>query len=178
MTGSFSSQEQAAQDTDYADVRLTVVQIWKDRTDGNWLYVEQAVAWSLDKPYRQRVYQLTQLTQDLFLSSVYEIDEPLRFCGAWRHEHPLAHLTPDSLHLKEGCGIVLRKTNDGHFRGCTVGKDCVTTLHGATYATAEVFISARTMITWDRGFDESDEQVWGAEKSGYIFKKIGDYPID
>jgi len=81
MTGSFSSEEQAAQDTDYVDVRLHMVRIWKDRPDGYWLYVEQAVAWSLDKPYRQRIYQLTQLTDDLFLSRVYEIVEPLRFAG-------------------------------------------------------------------------------------------------
>jgi hypothetical protein len=27
------------------------------------------------------------------------------------------------------------------------------------------------MITWDRGFDENSNQVWGATKGGYVFKK-------
>jgi len=32
-----------------------MVQIWEERTDGYWLYVEQAIAGYQDKPYRQRI---------------------------------------------------------------------------------------------------------------------------
>jgi hypothetical protein len=28
------------------------------------------------------------------------------------------------------------------------------------------------LASWDRGFDSTDNQVWGAEKGGYIFKKL------
>ena len=59
MTGSFSSEAQAAADPDYFDIRLQMVPIWPDRADGAWLYVEQAAASSLDQPYRQRVYRLS-----------------------------------------------------------------------------------------------------------------------
>jgi hypothetical protein len=178
MTGSFSSAEQAAQDTDYVDVRLQMIRIWKTRTGGYWLYVEQAVAWSLDKPYRQRVYHVTQLTDDLFLSRVFTVDEPLRFAGAWQSKEPLTPLTPDSLHLKRGCGIVLRKTKEGNFMGSTVGKECKTMLHGAHYATAEVLIKETMIITWDRGFDENGQHIWGAEKGGYVLKKLENYLVD
>ena len=44
MSGYFSSQQQAFKDSAYRDVRLHMVPIWKDRTDGYWLYVEQAVS--------------------------------------------------------------------------------------------------------------------------------------
>jgi hypothetical protein len=27
------------------------------------------------------------------------------------------------------------------------------------------------ILSWDRGFDANGNQVWGAEKGGYIFKK-------
>ena len=37
-----------------------MAQIWPDSQGAIWLYVEQAVATSLDKPYRQRVYKLEQ----------------------------------------------------------------------------------------------------------------------
>jgi hypothetical protein len=55
MTGSFSSAEQAAADTNYFDIRLEIVPIWTTRADGHWLYVEQAAAGYLERPYRQRV---------------------------------------------------------------------------------------------------------------------------
>ena len=43
---------------------------------------------------------------------------------------------------------------------------------------SEVFISETTMITWDRAFDEHYQQVWGAEKGGYVFKKVEDYSLE
>jgi hypothetical protein len=30
------------------------------------------------------------------------------------------------------------------------------------------------MISWDRGYNDAGEQVWGAEKGGYIFLKTRD----
>jgi hypothetical protein len=42
LTGSFSSQDQAAGDTNYYDIRLEMVPIWTDHPNGRWFYVEQA----------------------------------------------------------------------------------------------------------------------------------------
>ncbi|MBK7852430.1 MAG: hypothetical protein IPJ66_15190 [Bacteroidetes bacterium] len=33
-------------------------------------------------------------------------------------------------------------------------------------------ITANELISWDRGYNDKDEQVWGAEKGGYHFIKI------
>jgi CpeT protein len=49
--------------------------------------------------------------------------------------------------------------------------NCPSNLRGATYATSEVVVQHDKMISWDRGFDSRDKQVWGAEKGGYIFMK-------
>ena len=58
MQGGFTSAAQASVDTNYYDISLHMARIWTARTDGYWLYVEQAVTKMLDKPYRQRVYHV------------------------------------------------------------------------------------------------------------------------
>ena len=172
MSGSFSSQEQAEEDSSFFDIRLTMVPVWTDRTDGHWLYVEQAVATHLEKPYRQRVYHLTQVDDTTFNSEVYTMSEPLRFARAWGQPEFFAILTPDSLTTREGCAISLVKQADGSFAGSTTGENCKSDLRGASYATSEVRITASALYSWDRGFDAERKQVWGAETGGYLFKKI------
>ena len=171
MAGSFSSKEQAENDSNYFNIELEMVQIWKDRTDGPWFYIEQAVAESKDKPYRQRVYQLKNRDDLRIESIVYTIPDPLRFAGDYKKEFPLLRITPDSLTLREGCEVVLYMTDNGYFEGGTVDKNCRIDLHGANYATSEVIIYNDKLISWDRGFDENGNQVWGATEGGYIFKK-------
>jgi hypothetical protein len=169
MTGSFSSRRQAAADSSYFDIRLEMVRIWKDRKDGYWLYVEQAAAGNLGKPYRQRVYHLTALREGFYKSVVYAIPDPLRFAGEWQNEAPLALLSPDSLQARGGCDVVLQQSAPGEFAGGTVGRSCESSLRGAAFATSEVTIRRDRIESWDRGFDESGTQVWGAEKGPYVF---------
>ncbi|NWG27864.1 MAG: chromophore lyase CpcT/CpeT [Ignavibacteriaceae bacterium] len=171
MVGSFSSKEQSEIDSNYFNIELEMIQIWKDRTDGPWLYIEQAIAESKDKPYRQRVYQLRKRADGKIESLVYTIPDPLRFAGDFKKEFPLLRLTPDSLILKEGCEVVLFQTDEGHFEGSTIDRNCPSDLRGASYATSKVIIYKDKMISWDRGFDENGNQVWGATTGGYIFKK-------
>ncbi len=170
MTGSFSSAEQARSDTNFFDIRLQMVRIWRERTDGVWLYVEQASAEKLDRPYRQRVYRLTQPTDSTFESAVFSLGAPMRFAGDWRKARPLEGLTPDSLAAKEGCEIVLVRSGSA-FVGGTAGKRCPSELRGASYATSEVRVTASGMTTWDRGYDAEGKQVWGAKTGGYVFRK-------
>lgn len=171
MTGSFSSELQSKSDSDYYDIRLHMVPVWPERTDGKWLYVEQAMATASDKPYRQRFYQLELRSDGKIESHVYTMNEPLRLAGAWKHPEILQQFKSDSLESKDGCSILLTKNKDGNFVGSTVEKQCPSNLRGATYATSEVVISTNQMISWDRGFDAGDKQVWGALKGGYVFVK-------
>jgi hypothetical protein len=176
MAGYFSSQQQAAKDSDYFDVRLRATPIWPKRTDGYWLYVEQALAEHQQRPYRQRVYHLTQADDTTFESSVYAFNEPSRFVGEWQKPEPLAGLTPDSLVLKQGCSIILHKSGEIAFVGGTVDANCPSEVKGADYNTSEVTISKDQIISWDRGFDKERNQVWGTRKGGYVFKRLDDYP--
>jgi hypothetical protein len=170
MSGSYSSAAQAAADPqNYRDIRLVMVPIWKDRADGPWLYVEQAAATSLEKPYRQRVYQLVRTGAETIESRVYTLPDPaLRFAGAADDPGKLAGLEPDALALRSGCAVVLKKSGPV-WTGSTAGKECGSDLRGASYATSEVSLDLSTLESWDRGFDADGKQVWGAEKGPYIF---------
>lgn len=174
MEGTFDTQEQASKDKDYFNIVLHMKRIWKDRKasrNGYWLYVEQAVATATDKPYRQRIYHIFRKDNETLVSQVFELESPLRFAGAWEDESKLRRLTKDSLSSRVGCDIFLQMNEDGDFWGSTEGKNCISTLKGATYATSEVVIYPNMMVSWDRGWDVNDKQVWGAEKGGYRFRK-------
>jgi CpeT protein len=172
MGGTFSSQEQAALDSDFYDIRLQTVQIWPERIDGRWLYVEQASALSLERPYRQRVYRLYQPNDTTVISAVYEFDNPLTLAGAWRTPTTFDTLTPGALLFREGCAIVMHPRGDTAFVGSTVDRNCQSVYRGADYATSEVVIAESYLSSWDRGWDSAGVQVWGAEKGGYMFRKL------
>ena len=174
LTGSFSSAEQhAAQPDDYQDIRLHTTAIWTQRPDGPWLYLEQAAATSLDRPYRQRICHLVSIPTGPVECVVYELPgDPLRFAGAGQAPGRFAELAPDQLLLREGCSMMMRRVTDDTFVGGMEGTACQSSLAGAAYATSEASITARRLVTWDRGFDATGQQVWGATKGGYVFKRI------
>jgi hypothetical protein len=172
MTGSFSSEERAEIDTSYYNVSLYMTRIWNENSDGFWIYVEQALATNLERPYRQRIYQLAQKDDSTFESRVYLLPNAIRFAGAWKSPKVFDKLTPDSLTLRDGCSIILFRKDGDSFQGVTIDKKCKSGLRGASYATSQVSIFKDQLISWDRGIDENGNQVWGATKGGYIFKKI------
>ena len=172
MSGSFSSEQQSKEDPEYFHVVLHMVPVWKERTDGKWLYVEQAMASAADKPYRQRVYQLTTDANGTLISRVYTLPgDSLQFAGEWKKENPLATLKKEDLTERSGCEIHLTAKGETGVEGSTQEKNCASDLRGAKYATSKVTISQTELRSWDQGFDSAGQQVWGAKKGPYIFKK-------
>jgi len=173
LCGSFSSAAQHQADPEnFFDIRLHMMPIWPARTDGPWIYVEQAAAEKLDQPYRQRVYRLAPRSDGAIESVVHELPgDALRFAGAWRDPSLLDQLTPEQLIPREGCSLILRRTAAECFTGSTVGRTCISTLRGAAYATSEATVTPFELITWDRGYDAEGRQVWGATKGGYVFRR-------
>jgi hypothetical protein len=170
MTGGFDSSQQAASDTAYMDISLKMTRIWPDKPNGAWIYVEQAVSATPDKPYRQRIYFLSELEEDRYTSDIYMLKDESAAVGAWNDPSLLDELTPFDLQHKKGCTVFL--FYDGfQFSGSTNEKSCASDLRGATYATSEVIITADELRSWDRGYNSADEQVWGAENGHYKFVK-------
>jgi CpeT protein len=174
MQGSFSSEEQSKVDTNYFNISLQMKRVWADRSDAIWIYVEQAVSSKLDKPYRQRVYRVLPLKDGTIESAVFTFSDPLKYAGDWKKDEPLLELTPADLIQRVGCSVFLSKAADGSFVGSTRDKGCESDLQNAKYAMSEVVINSEGMKSWDRGFNDKDEQVWGAVNGGYIFKKINE----
>jgi CpeT protein len=169
MSGDFSSESQSKVDSSFYDIRLSIIPIWINRSDAAWLYVEQAISSKLDKPYRQRVYKVTQLSDGSFESAVFTLKSPLRFAG---NHQLIDKLNPDSLELREGCSVFLKQVSRKKYEGGTGHKSCPSDMRGAMYASSIVTMTPRLLVSWDRGFDRDGKQVWGAEKSGYRFVKI------
>jgi CpeT protein len=172
LTGSFSNRAQAAHDTAFHHVVLHMHRIWTHRTGEHWLYVEQALATTPEKPYRQRVYHIRW--EQGPVSDVYLLPgDASAFVGGWRDTRALERLTPDSLLPRHGCSIALRKESAGHYQGATRGKICGSERGGATYATSDVTLDASVLTSWDRGFDPEDRQVWGSTEGPYRFEREG-----
>jgi hypothetical protein len=170
MVGSYTSAAQAAEDTTYFNIELEMVRVWPKRKDGVWLYVEQAAVKSKEKPYRQRVYHVQQVNDSTFTSDILSIKSGDTLFGAYKDPILLERLRMNSLVVIEGCTITLHQRGKTYV-GSTGGRTCSNAWGKATYATSEVTIAPSLMVSWDRGYNDADEQVWGAEKGGYRFMR-------
>jgi hypothetical protein len=170
MTGTFNSAAQAARDSNYYDITLHMYPIWPDRP-GAWLYVEQAVTASQNKPYRQRIYQLEKIDRQTFVSKVYTIQNEKDYVNAWKTPEVFSKLPLESIELKSGCEVVLKRSGK-LFTGATGDKTCPSELRGASYATSKVTVYPDKIVSWDQGFNAEGVQVWGAAQGGYEFLKI------
>lgn len=170
MQGSFTSEIQAEIDTTYFNISLHMYPIWEEK--GDYLYVEQALTSRQNKPYRQRIYEVTQLNDSMFSSAIYTIENDSLWIGKWKTPEAFDSLPMDQVSKKEGCEVVLKRIKSDYFKGETGDKTCSSTLYGSSYATSEVEILSDKIISWDRGFDDKNEHIWGAEKGGYVFNKL------
>lgn len=177
LEGTFSSRAQSIEHASYRDVTLRVAPIWTDRSDAHWLYVEQAMASTPQRPYRQRVYRVSQDADGTVESMVLAIPgDPLRYAGAWASPTPLNDLTPELLDPLDGCVVFLVPDGVGRYRGGTRGTGCVSTREGAAYTTSEITLTRGLVLSWDRGFDASGRQAWGAVEGPYRFDRISTRP--
>jgi len=171
MCGSFNSEEQSLQDSTYFNISLEMHRIWENRSDGFWLYVEQAVAETKNKPYRQRIYHLSESDGDI-ISVIYSIPGEQNYIGGYKDISIFNSLTPLQLEIREGCEVIIKRKDENKFIGSTIDENCLSSLRGAAYATTKVVITENSMMSWDQGFNKNNEQVWGAVKGGYVFNKV------
>lgn len=170
MQGSYSSYKQSVTDTSYYNISLKMIPIWKNK--GHYLYVEQALSKKQDKPYRVRIYKITQRNEHEFVSEIYTLKNEKDWIGKWNTPELFASLPEEEIELKPGCEVVLQRIRKSEFAGQTGIKTCPSELRGASYATSKVTVSETQILSWDQGFDKDGKQVWGAVKAGYIFDKI------
>lgn len=175
MSGEFTSQQQASTDTNFYNISLVMVPIWENTSSKKefWLYVEQAVAKIKDRPYRQRVYKVSQIDNRKFVSEIYELAQPKDWILAWQTPSTFQSLKKSELISLNGCEVTLQKKFFlPKFSGSTSPKTCNNIFRGASYATSEVEISKSGLKSLDRGYNADGVQIWGSENGPYIFNKI------
>ena len=175
LSGWMTSEAQSESEPSYFNVHLVGLPIWTDRTDGHWIYVEQAVAEHLDRPYRQRIYHVFAAENEV-ISEIYTLPQPAEWIAVWRNREVIGSLSPEELSKKAGCAVRLRARGVGHYEGGTEIGTCASTRSGASYATSEVILTKNRLESWDRGFDAAGVQVWGATEGAYVFRRISDDP--
>ena len=168
MQGSYSSEKQSVKDTSYFNISLRMVPIWKKK--GHYLYVEQAMFKKQEKPYRVRIYKITQ-KGDAFISEIHTLKNEKDWIGKWKTPEAFDALSENDIDLKQGCEVTLKRIGKNKFAGETGNKTCPSELRGASYASSKVTVSQNKILSWDQGFNKEGKQVWGAEKGGYEFIK-------
>jgi len=168
--GSYTTAAQAARDDRYDTVEAEVVRIWPERTDGVWLYQEQAIinrkdltpAQAKAQPYFQRVARVHREKDGRLRRDNHVITNAKAFTGkpaTLRFEH----LGP------AGCHNLLERVAEGHWTART--ENCANSYKGAAEMRSVSVQTADTYANWDRGFSADGKHVWGPTDGGYIFVK-------
>ena len=166
LQGTFDSSQQASDDPTYFNISLKMCPIDAPWLGERVLYVEQAMYTRLSEPYRQRLYVIAPIGDDV-VSRVFELSSPANYIGFCDLE-TRATVHEGEATLKSGCEVYLAQQGDGYIGG-TAGKGCTSSLNGASYAASDVVLRDGEVSSWDRGYDSNDAQVWGATDGPYEF---------
>jgi hypothetical protein len=171
MVGSYSSANQAATSSDpyHVDVRRHTALIWDERTDGYWLYLEQAYADDLENPYFQRIYNFYE-EEGVIKNTIYSLLDPDPFVGSWATPEDFDALTLEDLEERTNCGLTFDVNND-HVYGTTSGTSCLSSSSYISYFTSEQWIYQTQWNSWDLGYNDQGVIVMGPY-SPYIFDKV------
>lgn len=168
ITGIFSTLEQHKEDSTFDDVRVYTKLIRKDMNGIYWVYTEQGETKNY-KPYRQRVYQLA-IVDGLIKQRIYYIKNQEKF--SYFNPKSIKQITLADIYLKQGCDLDIQWIGDGVYGGKTNDKNCIATFRGSSYTTTDFMVYEDEIHSWERGWNNIDEQVWGSRKGHYFYKKI------
>ena len=172
LEGSYSSQARArTSPAEFSDLRLRIRRIWAQRSDGLWLYFEEARPERPAVPVRQRVYCVHSQGIARARVDVYALPEPALWHAALKNPQRLAHLSPADLKLRTGCALDLFRQTQAWVGG-TRGRACQPPFPGTAYATSILRIFEERLEIWERGFDQLGKQVWGPKSGANVFEKI------
>ncbi|ONK58620.1 uncharacterized protein A4U43_C09F14930 [Asparagus officinalis] len=168
LSGEKFSGEQARRDPDnYFNLRMLTCPATEMVDGSKVLYFEQR--FYMVKPCPK------EMKCDVELSSyaIRDAEEYKNFCDRPKDQRPSA---------EEVIGDIAEHLTTINLSRCERGKRCLyegstspggfpNTWNGAAYCTSEVTIHKNGEVhTWDRGYDDDGNQVWGAKAGPYEFK--------
>lgn len=175
--GSFSSQAQHRADPAYDWAEARVIRIWPDRTDGIWLYHEQAIIsvngltpdQARARPYFQFVARINVLAPGVLRRENFRLKDPAAWRGLQAGDARLATLGPADLG-PASCHNRLEVVSRSTFIGRT--ESCANNWRGAVRLDSVSVTSPDAYVNWDRGFDAAGNRVWGPAHGGYEFRRL------
>ncbi len=174
LSGKMDTSAQAIANPKAPNVQMTTCRIGlvtQTEPQSIYLYQEQAMSTTLDKPYRQRFLQISpsRLSQSV-RSRSFKPADPTRWSG-------FCNVTPSlerTVNLSDLgtpiCNVFLKQVGTSYL-GNTPIDGCPANVRGAVRITNHIELTANGMNTWDRGFDAQGKQVWGAKKESYQFRR-------
>lgn len=169
LSGRFTSEEQAVNNPNYYAVQLHACTVDVPDLGTNVLYIEQALVDNTQSPYRQRFYVLSDLGDEWVRSEIYTLADEYSFVGLCNEDDLYSYSASIATH-KEGCHVDLFWDGSG-FSGETEEDSCPSSMSGASYATSTVETSPSQIKSWDQGWSDQGNQVWGAVEGAYIFNR-------
>lgn len=183
LAGEFQNQEQAlAEPAWYVNLRL-----WKRplpmklfSQDSIFLFAEQANSLSLDRPYRQRLLELTGSGNNLQVQ-YYAFKDPGAVRGAGCKPELLGALTPAQVEFLPGCTLTVQQeqTAEGFCFRATLPAEarCCFSYQGENRQVSLGFeVTPAQLLIYDKGIDpNSGKALWGAILGPFRFAKCQDF---
>lgn len=177
VVGTYSSAAQHRADPAYDEVEARIVRIWPDRTDGVWLYQEQAIITqdgltpeqARTRPYFQFVARVTPIGNGLIRRDNFRVIARERWTGISEGDARLATLGPADL-APASCHNRIELVSPGYWIGRT--ESCNNSYRGAASMESRSVSTPTGFVNWDRGFALDGSHVWGPRGGGYVFDRV------
>lgn len=175
LEGVMSTAVQASVNPKISDVSMTTCRVTLAAGEALQrqaivLYQEQALANDLAKPYRQRFLQLSPspVSQSVRSRSFKPAQATawINFCNKPAVDRVVK---PEDMGTAV-CSVFLRRSGDNYV-GNTPVDGCPANVRGAVRIKNHIVLLPTGMDTWDRGFDATGKQVWGAKAESYQFRR-------
>lgn len=148
-------------------VKMTTCRVEVPEENSIFLYQEQGLVGTLDKPYRQRFLEIKAEDDNLAASYSYKPEK----LNPWINFCDNSDRVVEREQLGELVCTVILKPYLSAYAGTTPPEGCVADVRGAVKITNRIILHQQGMDTWDRGFDAAGNQVWGAEDEAYQFRR-------
>lgn len=168
MEGNFSSQKQSVKNSQYKNISLRMIPIWKDK--GTYFLVEQALFNNQEKPFSIQVHKLYQRRYDI-VREIYTLKNEQEWLEKRKTSEDYSHLSEADLELQTGCEILIKQSADGSYSGHS-GHDCHLTEFNAAISSIGIVVTDKQIRLWKQGYDKDWNLLWGSVKGGYVFERV------
>ncbi len=175
LSAHFSNFEQAQNDPcNFAHINIFFRPLSWDFLQGPSFYSEQSYDHDPWRPYRQGINLLKE-NNETFIIESYEILSPERFAGSGLNSELLNGLNPNGIRKREGCSMLFKEKNPGHYKGqIEPGNCCLINRQGElTYLVSKVQLDYENWICSDLGLDiKTNQQIWGGRNGDHHFRRV------